>query len=72
MSLKYRIAAIIFLLEALMMAVVLATNYRNHSNTLELQTQEFEQVQLDLLSDLSRIALLTSEYSEMKALCLRL
>jgi len=66
LPLKYRIAGIIFLLEAMMMAAVLATNYANYSDTLAEQTHEFELVQLDLLSDLSRIALLTSEYYELQ------
>ncbi|MFV2056016.1 MAG: hypothetical protein ACC707_06075, partial [Thiohalomonadales bacterium] len=67
LSLKYRIAAIIFLLEAMMMAAVLATTYVNHSRSLDYQSQAHEQVLLNLLGELSRVTFLTSEYSEIQS-----
>lgn len=65
-SLKYRIAAIIFALEAIMMAVVLGLTLNSYfdSNT-ELATKN-EVVLTNLLSDLSRIALFNAEYDEFQ------
>lgn len=65
-SLKYRIAAIIFALEAIMMAVVLGItlNYYFKANT-ELSTKN-EVVLTNVLSDLGRIALFNAEYDEFQ------
>ena len=65
-SLKYRIAAIIFALEAIMMAVVLSLtlNYYFNANT-ELSTKN-EVVLTNVLSDLGRVALFNAEYDEFQ------
>ncbi|BAU47538.1 chemotaxis protein CheY [Sulfurifustis variabilis] len=65
-SLKYRIAAIIFLLEAAMMAAVLGVTITYSQRETEKQLSANEEVMLQLLGDLSRIALLTSEYDELQ------
>jgi signal transduction histidine kinase/DNA-binding response OmpR family regulator len=65
-SLKYRIAAIIFLLEAVMMAAVLGVTLGYSRNETEKQLIANEQVMLQLLGDLSRVALLTAEYDELQ------
>ena len=65
-SLKYRIAAIIFALEAIMMALVLSLtlNYYFSANT-ELSTKN-EMVLTNILSDLGRVALFNAEYDEFQ------
>lgn len=65
-SLKYRIAVIIFLLEALMMATVLGVTLSYSMEESRKQRVETEQVMLNLLADLGRIALLTAEYDELQ------
>ena len=65
-SLKYRIAAIIFVLEAVMMAFVLGVSLTNYHQSNSEQSVINEQVLLNLLSDLSRIALFTAEYDELQ------
>lgn len=65
-SLKYRIAAIIFMLEAVMMTFVLGIILKNYDNYIREQSAVNEQVFLNLLSDLSRIALFTAEYDELQ------
>lgn len=65
-SLKYRIAAIIFVLEATMMAAVLGVTLSHSQNETEKQLATNEHVMLQLLGNLSRIALITSEYDELQ------
>ena len=66
MSLKYRIAVVIFLLEAVMMIFVFSTTL---SRSQEINKQQFdvnENVILDLLADLSRFALFSLEYEDLQ------
>jgi diguanylate cyclase (GGDEF)-like protein/PAS domain S-box-containing protein len=66
LSLKYRIAVTIFVLEAVMVAVTL---WQMSSLSLEAGSQHFSrqtEATITLLSDLSRIALLTEEYAELQ------
>lgn len=65
-SLKYRIAAIIFVLEAIMMTAVLGVTLNHSQAETEKQLKVNQQVMFNLLRDLSRIALLTSEYDELQ------
>jgi signal transduction histidine kinase len=65
-SLKYRIAAIIFVLEAVMITFVLGVTLTNYHHSNSEQSAVNEQVLLNLLSDLSRIALFTAEYDELQ------
>ena len=65
-SLKYRIAVIIFILEGLMMAAVLGVTLSYSQNESEKQLAINEQIMIQLLANLSRIALLTSEYDELQ------
>lgn len=65
-SLKYRIAAIIFVLEAFMMAAVLSMTLTHSLEDNKQQLNVNEQVLMNLLGDLSRIALLTAEYDELQ------
>jgi|GEM_PF-1558498 len=66
LSLKYRIAGIIFLLEAVMMAAVLGTTLSQNLEANRRQSTINEQVLLTLLADLSRTALFTTEYDELQ------
>lgn len=66
LSLKYRIAGIIFLLEAVMMAAVLGTTLSQNLDANRSQSRANEKVLLTLLADLSRIALITAEYDELQ------
>lgn len=66
LSLKYRIAVVIFLLEGVMMTFVLGLTL---SRSLEVNTQQLEVNELvlvDLLGNLSRIALFTGEYDDLQ------
>lgn len=65
-SLKYRIAAIIFLLEAIMMTTVLGVTLNYSMDESRKQLAVNEKVILNLLGNLSRIALLTAEYDELQ------
>jgi len=65
-SLKYRIAIIIFILEALMMATVLGVTLTYSLNENRKHLEVNEQVMLNLLGDLSLIALITTEYDELQ------
>jgi len=65
-SLKYRIAAIIFLLEALMIGVVLGVVLGITQTETEKQLEANEHVMHQLLGNLSRVALLTAEYDELQ------
>ena len=65
-SMKYRIAVTVFILEAVMMSLVL---WQTLSYSLESGREQLaanEQVTLDMLSDLARLALLTDEFSELQ------
>lgn len=65
-SLKYRIAAIIFVLELVMMTAVLSVTLSHSLKTSQEHLTESENVIMELLGDLSRIALITSEYDELQ------
>ena len=65
-SLKYRIAVIIFVLEAIMMTAVLGVTLDHSRDETGKQLKSNQQVVFNLLRDLSRIALLTSEYDELQ------
>lgn len=67
MSLKYRIAVVIFLLEAVMMSAVLYTTIARFHEINEKQFEANEVVILDLISDISRFALFTYEYDDLQA-----
>jgi PAS domain S-box-containing protein len=66
MSLKYRIAAIIFVLEALMMGVVLTQTISRFDRETRRHLDEAEHVVLDLLTGVGRAVLVTGEYAEMQ------
>ena len=66
MSLKYRIAGIIFVLEAIMMAVVLTQTTSSFEDSTRRHLADAEQVALNLLSPVARRALLTHDYAEMQ------
>jgi len=65
-SLKFRITAIILLLQALMLAAVLGVtlNVSLKENTRQWEIKE--QVMMSLLGNLSRVALLTGEYDDLQ------
>ena len=66
MSLKYRIALVIFILEALMMGVVFSVTLAR-SDQINLQQLEVnEGIITSLLGDLSRAALFTGDFSELQ------
>jgi diguanylate cyclase (GGDEF)-like protein len=66
MSLKYRIAAVIFLLEAVMMSVVFYSTISRSQEINEKQLEVNEKVILDLIGDLSRFALFTFEFDDLQ------
>lgn len=65
-SLKYRIAILIFLLEAVMMALVLGITLTDYLTSNRKVAATHETVLLNILGDLSRIALFTAEYDELQ------
>ncbi len=65
-SLRYRIAATIFLLEVIMMTTVLWIVLGMLSNSARDQVEELEEVASGMLAQLSRPALLTEEYSQLQ------
>lgn len=65
-SLKFRITAIILLLQALMLAAVLGITLTYSLDENRKQWEIKEQAMMGLLGDLSRIALLTGEYDELQ------
>ena len=67
LSLKYRIAGIIFLLEAVMMAAVLGTTLSQNLEANRSQASINERGLLTLLADLSRTALFITEYDELQS-----
>ena len=64
LSLKYRIAIIIFLLEAVMIGVVLQLTLKESFSASSELILKNEQAILDLISGVSKTALITDEYSE--------
>lgn len=64
LSLRYRIALVIFLLEACMLAAVLTVSLKQSHKTAADFNSTSQKASLDLLSNLSISALLTSEYSD--------
>ena len=66
MSLKYRIAVVIFLLEAAMMSIVFYTTVSRSQEINEKQLEVNERVILDLIGDLSRFALFTLEFDDLQ------
>ncbi len=67
MSLKYRIAAAIFVLEALVIAALLWVTLSYAQAKVRAQIASSEQTVLQLLADLSRSALLTEDYAELES-----
>ena len=65
-SLKYRIALIIFLLEAMMMAFVLWGTLTYSLEKRSTQLASSEQAMLNIIGGMSRIALLTEEYADLQ------
>jgi len=66
LSLKYRIAVVILSLEVVVMVLALGTTLKKYTESNQEQWAVTERMQLNLLSDLSRIALLTAEYDELQ------
>lgn len=64
LSLRYRIALVIFLLEACMLAAVLSVSLSQSRSTAADFNAASQKASLDLLSNLSVTALLTGEYSD--------
>lgn len=67
MSLKYRIAVVIFLLEAVMMSVVFSTTITRSQEINQKQVNSNDNVIIDLIVDLSRFALFTYEFDDLQA-----
>lgn len=65
-SLKYRIAASIFALEAVMMLLVLGQTLHFSKENTRLQLEENEQVILDVFADLSQNALFTKDFGDLQ------
>lgn len=65
-SLKYRIAVVIMTLEIVVMLLALGSTLKNYTESNRDQWAKTEQVQLNLLSELSRVALFTAEYDELQ------
>ena len=66
MSLKYRIAATIFVLEALMLSLMLWRTLDLSRSTFEDQVESFEVVLLEMLADHSRQSLIFADYLELQ------
>lgn len=66
MSLKYRIAVVIFLLEAIMMTVVFSTTVSRSQEINQKQVEKNDHVIVDLIVDLSRFALFTYEFDDLQ------
>lgn len=66
LSLKYRIAIIIFLLEAVMMSVVLQQTLGQSFDASSKQIANNEQAILELVSGISKSALITEEFAELQ------
>ena len=66
LSLKYKIALVIFLLEVIMVTMVLWDTLRHSLASTEKQIAAAEQVTLDIVSDISRVALLNEDYDRIQ------
>lgn len=66
MSLKYRIAAVIFILEAVMMVIVLSLTFSSANNFIQGQVKENEDTIIALISNLSRAAFIINEYDDLQ------
>lgn len=66
LSLKYRIALIIFVLEAVMMAIVLGTTLSYYFDANNKLSRENDIALLDIVSDQARVVLLTDEFDEFQ------
>lgn len=66
MSLRYRIALTIFILEAAVMATVLWQTLSSSTESVREQISTSQQTTLQLLGELSRIALFVEEYDELE------
>lgn len=66
LSLKYRIALIIFLLEAVMMVVVLQQSLGQSYEASSIQIKNNQTAVLELLAGISQQALITEEYAELQ------
>lgn len=64
LSLRYRIALVIFILEAFMLASVLSVSLKQSHDTAANFNQASQKASLSLLSNLSVTALLTNEYTD--------
>lgn len=67
MSLKYRIAVVIFILEAIMMSVVFYTTINRSQEINQEQVTVNDNVIVDLIVNLSRFALFTYEFDDLQA-----
>lgn len=65
-SLKYRIAIVILLLQCMMVYFVLGPVQSNALLETEKQLEIAEDAKLEILNELSRISLFTSEYDELQ------
>ncbi|MDJ0779041.1 MAG: ATP-binding protein [Gammaproteobacteria bacterium] len=65
-SLKYRIAIIIFVLEAIMLGVVLWQTLEHSEHATRGQLDDNDSVVLEVMSGVSRVALLTEEYADLQ------
>lgn len=65
-SLKFRIAIIIFILEAIMMGIVLWQVLGHSGEAIRNQFSKNDQAMLDILSGIGRTALLTEEYADFQ------
>lgn len=66
MSLKYRIAVVIFLLEAIMMSVVFYTTIERSQQVNQKQVTTNDSIIVDLIVNLSRFALFTYEFDDLQ------
>ncbi len=66
LSLKYRIAIMILLLEAVMMGLVLWQTLEHSLESSRSQLASTEKTILNLVGNVSRIALLTEEYADLQ------
>lgn len=66
-TLHFRIASVIFILEAVMILVVLGVTLEQSENAVEKQMALNEQMVIDLLGDIARVSLVTEEYDELQA-----
>ena len=67
MSLRFRIAGTIFVLGTLLVAVVLWVTLGHSMRAIRAQVAATQNVTIQLLSDLSRPALLTEDYAELQS-----